>query len=90
MVFANIHATDELAFESGFVGDGAHDVASLDAVRMPDFDAVGFALDVVTTHRDVGSGVLVGPVTAPCNTVIPNVPVGQNIERPVIFAAAWC
>ena len=47
MIFANVDAADELAFEASFIGDGTDDVAGFDAMRVTDFDAIGFALDVV-------------------------------------------
>jgi hypothetical protein len=48
VVFANIYAADELAFEASFVRDGANDVAGFDAMNVADFNAIGFALNVVS------------------------------------------
>ena len=45
VVVADVDAADETAFQLGLVGDGADDVARLDAVRVADLDAEGFHAD---------------------------------------------
>jgi hypothetical protein len=65
VIFANVDTADELAFKACFISDGTDNVARFDAMCMAHFDAIGFALDAVAIHRDVGSGVLVGNIERP-------------------------
>src|SRR5688572_16808298 len=45
VVVADVDAADETALQLGLVGDGADDVAGLDAMHMADLDAEGFHAD---------------------------------------------